>query len=209
MNYKTNDETTCESFLRDFASLHEPSPALCVQRTTRSKLPEYNRPIIALTAHAMAEHRQQCLDAGCDDFASKPIDRKNLLAIIKKFSSEESTMSIPQSSSDVLVSELAGDDDMLELIEMFVTDLPTGIAEIEQAIGRRDVSEVAKLAHQLKGPAGGYGFPTITDAADLLEASVMAGDALEAVERHVSTLRELCGRVRGRTISVLLNGTPG
>ena len=49
----------------------------------------YTGPIIALTAHAMTEDVQKCLGAGCDDYASKPVNRRRLLELVQKYTSRD------------------------------------------------------------------------------------------------------------------------
>jgi CheY-like chemotaxis protein len=41
--------------------------------------------IVALTAHAMDSARRECMDAGCDDFATKPVDFAGLMALIERY----------------------------------------------------------------------------------------------------------------------------
>ncbi len=46
-------------------------------------------PVIALTAHAMAEDRKRAFDAGCDDYDTKPVDFQRLLSKIQSFLAED------------------------------------------------------------------------------------------------------------------------
>jgi len=106
-------------------------------------------------------------------------------------------MSAPQDENGALVSEFAGDEDMVELVEMFVEELPDRISALEKALAEQDLETLAGLAHQLKGAAGGYGFPSITDAARAAELTSKAADDLEKLASEVEAIAELCRRARG------------
>jgi HPt (histidine-containing phosphotransfer) domain-containing protein len=101
-----------------------------------------------------------------------------------------------------LLSEFAADPDMRELIELFVSEMPERIASLETLWRDRQLEPLKRLAHQLKGAGGGYGFSPVSSAAGTLEEtikSVMAAasppTSLAAVQQQVEELISICRRV--------------
>lgn len=103
-------------------------------------------------------------------------------------------MTDPQASGDALVSELADEPDLIELVQAFVGDLPDRLTAIERTLAEETFDDLARLARQLKGAAGGYGFPLITNAAGRLESCVKAGVDLDELRVRAADLALLCQR---------------
>lgn len=102
-------------------------------------------------------------------------------------------MTAPETTQEPIVSQL-DDEDLVDLVELFVSELPDRIAALEEALVTDDPDAVARLAHQLKGAAGSYGFPTISDAAKIVEAEAKDGDTVDHLTQSISELGQMCRR---------------
>lgn len=103
-----------------------------------------------------------------------------------------------QVSGQPIISELGTDDDIVELVDMFVSELPKRVEAMRQAVEENDLESLKRFVHQLKGAAGGYGFPTITEGARELEQAIEPTEGIENVRQQVEALADLCQRARAK-----------
>ncbi len=161
----------------------------------------WTRPIIALTARAMEGDADECLQCGCDAYAAKPINRDMLIAlctewVAKSRGQDGVQVEEPQAAptEQGLRSEYAGNLRMTELIQEFVGGLPKRIALLEGHLANGKMEDLQRLAHQMAGASGCYGFPTITDMARVLEEKIRKGATRDELEVAVAGLVKLCRR---------------
>jgi CheY-like chemotaxis protein len=150
-------------------------------------------PIIAMTANAMQSDRKRCLEAGMDHYLSKPVQAEELFAALFPYKSEEALVLasmpsvVPSREETDMLSHLShlqdehGDELVVELVELFVSNTPMMLTAMREALVQGDPDGLKQAAHMLKGSSSNLGAEPLTSLCVVLEEHVQGGEMQEAV----------------------------
>ena len=131
-------------------------------------------PIIALTAHAFAEHRRQCLEAGCTDYLRKPVRKKTIIEVLWKYAlnsgitGQGAAAAVfptikPKPEMRPAPAVVQDDEDLTDLIDGFIQAVKQDCRQMAAALKKKDYELIYRIGHDLKGSGGGYGFYRISE----------------------------------------------
>jgi PAS domain S-box-containing protein len=155
--------------------------------------PTSNIPIIAMTAHVVKGDRERCLEAGMDEYVSKPIDSDKLFEAIEKLTHAPGiTKSIATDSFTVdnalLLKAFDGDWNFLkEVVEVFLDDYPRLLDNLRQSFNEGDCDTFMRSAHSLKGMLKNFRAETAAEVAFALEKKGKEAD-LNGVQADIESL---------------------
>jgi len=147
-----------------------------------------NLPIVAMTANAMAQDRERCLQVGMNDHVAKPIEPEELFQALVRWIPARP----PQAPASPDLREIPGLDVnlglrrvlgkmplYLKMLGKFVSNQRDTAESIKMALGSGDQATAQRLAHSSKGVCGNIGASDLQKQAEALEKGIGAGEDVQ------------------------------
>ncbi|GAB3741142.1 PAS domain S-box protein [Spirosoma lituiforme] len=153
--------------------------------------PNQNTAIIALTASAMLDHKSVAMEAGMNDFLTKPFEPNQLLSVLQRFApveqiDNEGCILFNEALDRQRLSELYGGDVAYasEMFAMFLTDIVPDIRKLPGICETKDWPNLASAAHKLKPTLAMVGLSELEEKMRQLENSARQDKDVNLIEEY-------------------------
>ncbi len=169
-------------------------------------------PIVAMTAHAMASDRIECLTAGMDDYISKPVTQKKLSQIIERWMPRSPGVS-PEKDNQEITGEISSNKRPIEietlkktfglkvageLMQEFLDDTMRLLQKLDHDLASNDLVALRMDVHELKGMSASLYASEIAEMSRLLEEQLENEKAnWKALQLQVDEIRS--ARIRAKS----------
>ena len=151
----------------------------------------YEGPIVMLTANVTSDDKTRCLEAGANEFVTKPIVRQILFETTARYLENRTGTSAHEPIYSALIQEEPKFEDLLY---NFIDSLRNMQQKIMDTFGNNEFYALAQAVHDLKGTAGGFGYPDLSVLAANIEVSLKEKDHDET-EHLLEQLAIMCQRI--------------